>query len=48
MPNEEEVIRHACHNPVCINPDHLQQGRRGDNLEDDRMKNAYGLDFDWL
>ena len=48
VPYEEEVIRHACHNPLCINPDHLRPGRRGDNLEDDRMRHAYGIDYDWL
>jgi hypothetical protein len=48
VPYEEELIRHKCHNPCCINPEHLTPGERADNLDDDRLREAYGVDFDWL
>jgi hypothetical protein len=48
VPYAEEVVRHLCHNRHCINPAHLAPGERADNLEDDRRRDAYGVDFDWL
>lgn len=27
-------VRHLCHNPACVNPDHLLQGSRKDNMKD--------------
>ena len=48
VPYEEEVIRHLCHNPLCINPEHLTTGERGDNRHDDQLREAYGVDYDWL
>jgi hypothetical protein len=40
--------RHLCHNNRCCNPAHLAAGERGDNRNDDRLRDAYGIDFDWL
>lgn len=30
----EVVIRHSCDNPICCNPQHLEQGSQADNVED--------------
>jgi len=30
----EFVIRHSCHNPSCVNPDHLSTGTNQDNVND--------------
>ena len=29
-----QVVRHRCHNPACINPDHLVLGTQADNMQD--------------
>ena len=39
-----DVIRHRCHNRLCINPQHLQKGTRADNLRDDWDNWANGVD----
>lgn len=31
---ETEVIRHQCHNPKCINPNHLMKGTQKQNIQD--------------
>lgn len=36
LPNEEDVVRHACHNRRCINPLHLTHGTQSENLNDSR------------
>jgi len=40
----DEVVRHRCHNPLCINPDHLEIGSRRENKHDDWLFAAYGFD----
>jgi hypothetical protein len=42
------VVRHRCHNRLCINPEHLQFGTQGDNRRDDVVRGANGIDFDYL
>jgi len=44
----DDVVRHRCHNRHCINPDHLEIGSRGDNLQDEREFAANGFDHDLL
>jgi len=39
------VIRHRCHNRLCMNPDHLQEGSKADNKRDDWDFNANGVDY---
>lgn len=40
------IIRHLCHNPGCVNPDHLEAGTQHDNMHDmiqaGRAKFGYG------
>ena len=35
----EEVVRHSCDNPSCINPLHLLKGTQVDNIEDKVRRN---------
>ncbi len=44
----DDVVRHRCNNRRCINPDHLELGSRGENLQDERDFSANGVDFDLL
>ncbi|MCF1711164.1 HNH endonuclease [Tabrizicola sp. J26] len=44
----DTVVRHRCHNPLCINPEHLELGSRADNKHDDWEAAAYGVDFGLL
>jgi hypothetical protein len=48
VPSFDDVVRHRCHNGLCINPDHLEVGSRADNKRDDWEFAAYGVDFDML
>ena len=41
----DDVVRHRCNNRRCINPDHLEIGSRGDNLNDERDFSANGVDY---
>ena len=40
----DDVVRHRCNNRRCINPDHLEMGTRGENLQDERDFAANGVD----
>ncbi|WP_415182728.1 hypothetical protein [Phaeovulum sp.] len=44
----DDVVRHRCNNRRCINPDHLEIGSRGENLQDERGFAANGVDFGLL
>lgn len=44
----DDVVRHRCNNKRCINPDHLELGSRGENLQDERDFAANGVDFNLL
>lgn len=44
----DDVVRHRCNNRRCINPEHLELGSRGDNLQDEREFAANGVDFSLL
>lgn len=41
----DDVVRHRCNNRRCVNPQHLEIGSRGDNLQDERDFAANGVDF---
>ena len=41
----DDVVRHRCNISLCINPDHLEMGSRGDNLQDDHELAANGENF---
>jgi hypothetical protein len=43
----ERDMCHACDNPPCVNPGHLFDGSRADNLYDGRAKAAGGILIDW-
>lgn len=34
IPDEHRLVRHTCHNPPCVNPNHLVSGTDGDNMTD--------------
>ena len=38
LPNDEDVIRHQCHNRQCVNPLHLTHGTQAENLSDTRER----------
>ncbi|UTH44939.1 HNH endonuclease [Loktanella salsilacus] len=44
----KEVVRHRCHNRLCLNPEHLVHGSRADNKRDDWDYWANGVDYDLL
>jgi hypothetical protein len=45
---EAIVVRHRCHNGLCINPEHLQFETQADNKRDDVARWANGMDHDYL
>jgi hypothetical protein len=45
---EDVVIRHRCHNELCVNPSHLIEGSAADNKLDDWDNWANGVDYDLL
>ena len=36
------VMRHLCHNPLCINPDHLRWGTQKENIHDTIRASSHG------
>lgn len=48
MAGYDDVVRHRCDNRRCINPDHLELGSRGENLQDERDFDANGIDYGLL
>lgn len=34
LPDDQPVVRHTCHNRLCVNPDHLIPGTHKQNTED--------------
>lgn len=35
------VVRHLCHTPQCVNPQHLRVGTHGENVADSRFARGY-------
>ena len=46
--SRDHVVRHRCHNRLCLNPRHLELGSPADNKRDDWENWAGGVDYDWL
>ena len=46
--SRDRVVRHRCHNRLCVNPRHLEIGSQADNKRDDWEHWAYGVDWDYL
>jgi len=42
--NKGECALHLCHEPSCVNPDHIYIGTRSDNNQDEAIRNGK-LDF---
>ena len=40
LPTKRSVVRHLCHNRLCINPKHLTIGTQAQNLLDQRFRRA--------
>lgn len=38
LPAHGDVVRHKCHNRLCINPNHLIHGTQRDNIDDELTK----------
>ena len=44
----DQVVRHRCHERLCVNPEHLTLGTQADNKRDDWEYWAGGVDHDFL
>lgn len=40
--SSEVVVRHKCHNKLCINPNHLELGSQIDNVADECIRGMHG------
>lgn len=44
-PEDKPFVLHSCHNPPCINPDHLRWGSPKENMDDMARHNRAGKTF---
>lgn len=42
IPEDLQVL-HKCHNPKCVNPEHLYLGTHRQNMDDRIRRNRYGV-----
>ena len=49
LPTRRSVVRHLCHNRLCLHPEHLRIGTQAQNLFDQRQRRAgIGLIYEGL
>jgi len=46
--SSNEIVRHECNNPFCVNPRHLLVGDQRQNFEDYLAEEAYGTRWEML
>lgn len=46
LPTPKNVIRHICHNPRCIHPDHLSIGSQRENNNDEAWRRSQSTSED--
>lgn len=45
--DENEVVRHTCDNPPCVNPNHLTKGSKRQNSRDAVLRERFDTKLTW-